>query len=87
MDKLRINLNTALFNAGLVGFIKILNRGDISYEINFDELIIDAADLKSADLAQLYIDETIEKYKESTKIYDTINTIENLLISNAPLLC
>lgn len=83
MDKLRINLNTALFNAGLVGFIKILNRGDISYEINFDELIIDAADLKS-DLAQLYIDETIEKYKESTKIYDTINTIENLLISNAP---
>ena len=84
MDKLRVNLNTALFNAGIVGFIKILERGNITHERIGDEIIIDANELKSSDLAQLYIDETIEKYKESTKIHNTIGTIEYLLNADAP---
>lgn len=79
MEKLKIGLNTALFNAGLIGFLKIVERGNISHRINGDEIEVDAKQLAEADLAQLYIDETIEKFKKSTRTFRALQEIERLL--------
>ena len=80
MNEVKVRLNTALFNAGMVGFINLLKRGGISYgKTDGDELIVNAKELADADLARLYIDETVDKFKESTKIYSALNKLDSLI--------
>ncbi|MDR1905576.1 MAG: hypothetical protein LBQ27_01480 [Clostridiales bacterium] len=79
MKELRVKLDTALFNAGVLGFKKILDAGNINYRTDGDELTVDAQSLLEADLAELYIDAAIEKFGKTTRIYKSIEAAGGLL--------
>lgn len=80
MEKLRVGLNTALFNAGLLGFIEMLDSNNIKYDDSVpNEIEIDAKKLAEVDLAQMYIDAVIDKFKKSTRVYRALENIERLL--------
>ncbi|MDR3217231.1 MAG: hypothetical protein LBT55_07515 [Clostridiaceae bacterium] len=82
MNEISVRLDTAIFNAGIVGFIKILQRGSIPYVIERDELRINAADFAEVDLANLFVAEAVDKFYKSTPLYSWTNKM-NLLLNSA----
>jgi CRISPR-associated protein Cst1 len=78
-DKITVKLDTALFNAGVLGFIDVLEKGGIDCEKNGDELIFDGQALAKADIAEIYLEAVVEKFKKSTKIYRVITSADGLV--------
>ncbi|MDR0850715.1 MAG: type I-B CRISPR-associated protein Cas8b1/Cst1 [Christensenellaceae bacterium] len=74
-----VRLDTALFNAGVVGLVNILERGGIQHQINRDQLTISKADLIKADLAALYVEAIIDRYKETTRLYTSMSKMNSIL--------
>lgn len=73
MSKLSVNIDTALFNAGILGFIKVLDAGGIKHDENGGELSVNSEDLLGADLADLFIKCVVEKYKKDTELYRALH--------------
>lgn len=69
-EYLRIELDTFLFNAGIVGFCYLLEqqgaRREVEYKLNGQTLFVSKEFLQKIDLAQAYIDAHIQKFGEST---------------------
>ena len=81
----KVSLDTFLYNAGIVGFIQVLENSkaekDKDYIIEGQNLSISKKFLKKADLSQLYIDSMIKKFGDKTRIYKTIQYIEHIINS------
>lgn len=81
----KVSLDTFLYNAGIVGFIQVLENSkaerDKDYIIEGQNLLISKKFLKKADLSQLYIDSMIKKFGDKTRIYKTIQYIEHIINS------
>lgn len=81
----KVSLDTFLYNAGIVGFIQVLENSkaerDKDYIINGQDLSISKKFLKKSDLSQLYIDSMIKKFGDKTRIYKTIQYIEHIINS------
>ena len=81
----KVSLDTFLYNAGIVGFIQVLENAkaerDKDYIINGQDLSISKKFLKKSDLSQLYIDSMIKKFGDKTRIYKTIQYIEHIINS------
>lgn len=81
----KVSLDTFLYNAGIVGFIQVLENAkaerDKDYIIEGQNLSISKKFLKKADLSQLYIDSMIKKFGDKTRIYKTIQYIEHIINS------
>lgn len=81
----KLSLDTFLYNAGIVGFIQVLENSkaekDKDYIIEGQNLSISKKFLKKADLSQLYIDSMIKKFGDKTRIYKTIQYIEHIINS------
>lgn len=81
----KLSLDTFLYNAGIVGFIQVLENSkaekDKDYIIEGQNLSISKKFLKKADLSQLYIDSMIKKFGYKTRIYKTIQYIEHIINS------
>ena len=84
-----INLDTFLFNAGVIGFIEVLeeakaskgesleDRKDFYYEAQ--TLFVRKEFLLNADLSQMYIDTMIKKFADKTNISESIKKIDIIL--------
>lgn len=91
----KVSLDTFLYNAGIVGFIQVLEEAEASKGKNKEEVKNDIKDyyyegqdlyvskkfLKKSDLSQLYIDSMIKKFGDKTRIYKTIQYIEHIINS------
>lgn len=81
----KVSLDTFLYNAGIVGFIQVLENSkaerDKDYIINGQDLSIKKEFLKKSDLSQLYIDSMIKKFGDKTRIYKTTKYIEHIINS------
>ena len=81
----KVSLDTFLYNAGIVGFIQVLENSkaekDKDYIIEGQNLSISKKFIKKADLSQLYIDSMIKKFGDKTRIYKTIQYIEHIINS------
>lgn len=82
---LRIELNTFLFNAGIVGFCYLLEqqgaRREAEYKLNGQTLFVSKDFLQKIDLAQAYIDAHIQKFGEFTafaRFNTEIDSLESL---------
>lgn len=89
----QVSLDTFLYNAGIVGFIQILeeagakkgenkeevmnNKKDYYYE--GQDLFVSKKYIKENDLSQIYIDGMINKFGEKTSISETFKNIEYLI--------
>lgn len=66
----KVSLDTFLYNAGIVGFIQVLENSkaerDKDYIINGQDLSIKKEFLKNSNLAQAYIDAICNKFKSDT---------------------
>lgn len=66
----KVSLDTFLYNAGIVGFIQVLENAkaerDKDYIINGQDLSIKKEFLKNSNLAQAYIDAICNKFKSDT---------------------
>ena len=84
------SLDTFLFNAGIIGFIQVLEEAGASKGKNKEEIKNDIKDyyyegqdlyvskkfLKKADLSQLYIDSMIKKFGDKSTISETFKNID-----------
>ena len=81
----KVSLDTFLYNAGIVGFIQVLENSksekDKDYIIEGQNLSISKKFLQKSDLSQLYIDGMIKKFGDKTRIYKTIKYIEHIIDS------
>ena len=79
----KVSLDTFLYNAGIVGFIQVLENSkaerDKDYIINGQDLSISKKFLKKSDLSQLYIDSMIKKFVDKSTISETFKNIEYLI--------
>ena len=89
----QVSLDTFLYNAGIIGFIQILeeagakkgenkeevmnNKKDYYYE--GQDLFVSKKYIKENDLSQIYIDGMINKFGEKTSISETFKNIEYLI--------
>ncbi|MEI0747871.1 Cas8a1 family CRISPR/Cas system-associated protein [Brachyspira pulli] len=71
----KISLNNFLYNAGVIGFIEVLNIAKINYLIDNKDLYIEKASLVNDNLAQAYIYAICDKFKEDT-FYTKIKSSE-----------
>ncbi|WP_432632254.1 Cas8a1 family CRISPR/Cas system-associated protein, partial [Brachyspira sp.] len=68
----KVSLDTFLYNAGIVGFIEVLEKADAEegkdkdFYIKGQDLLIKKEFLKSPNLAQAYIDSICDKFKNDT---------------------
>ena len=79
MNALKVTLDTALFNAGVVGFVNLLEAGNIEHKIEGDELEINPQSLINADLAELYLEKAVNKFEKTTTLYTVYEDINKLL--------
>lgn len=79
----KVSLDTFLYNAGIVGFIEILENSkaekDKDYFIEGQDLSISKKFLKKSDLSQLYIDGMIKKFGDKSTISETFKNIDYLI--------
>ena len=79
----KLSLDTFLYNAGIVGFIQVLENSkaekDKDYIIEGQNLSISKKFLKKADLSQLYIDSMIKKFGDKSTISETFKNIDYLI--------
>lgn len=79
----KVSLDTFLYNAGIVGFIQVLENSkaekDKDYIIEGQNLSISKKFLKKADLSQLYIDSMIKKFGDKSTISETFKNIDYLI--------
>lgn len=79
----KVNLDTFLYNAGIVGFIEVLENSKAEkgkdYFIEGQDLSISKKFLKKADLSQLYIDGMIKKFGDKSTISETFKNIDYLI--------
>ena len=79
----KVSLDTFLYNAGIVGFIQVLENSkseiDKDYIINEQDLSISKKFLKKADLSQLYIDSMIKNFGDKSTISETFKNIDYLI--------
>ncbi|TKZ33909.1 Cas8a1 family CRISPR/Cas system-associated protein [Brachyspira catarrhinii] len=62
----KISLNNFLYNAGVIGFIEVLNIAEINYLIDGKDLYVEKSCLTKDNLAQSYIYAICDKFKEDT---------------------
>ncbi|ADG71319.1 Cas8a1 family CRISPR/Cas system-associated protein [Brachyspira murdochii] len=84
-----INLDTFLFNAGVIGFIEVLEKSEAHKGTSLDDkkdfyyegqtLYINKKFLLNADLSQIYIDAMIKKFSDKTNISESIKKIDIIL--------
>ena len=89
----KVSLDTFLYNAGIVGFIQVLEKAEASKGKNKEEVKNDIKDyyyegqdlyvskkfLKKSDLSQLYIDSMIKKFVDKSTISETFKNIDYLI--------
>lgn len=89
----QVSLDTFLYNAGIIGFIQILEEAKASKTENEEEvkngvkdycykgqdLFISKKFLNKSDLSQLYIDGMIKKFGDKTRIQKSINYMEHIV--------
>lgn len=79
----KVSLDTFLYNAGIVGFIQVLENSKAEkgrdYFIEGQDLSISKKFLKKADLSQLYIDGMIKKFGDKSTISETFKNIDYLI--------
>ena len=89
----KVSLDTFLYNAGIVGFIQVLEKAEASKGKNKEEVKNDIKDyyyegqdlyvskkfLKKSDLSQLYIDSMIKKFGDKSTISETFKNIDYLI--------
>lgn len=86
---LKVSLDTFLYNAGIIGFIKVLEtaeakKGDSidnkkDYFFEWQDLYVSKEFLLKKDLAQTYINAMISEFGERTSVFDTLQNIEYLI--------
>uniref|UniRef100_UPI00260ADFED Cas8a1 family CRISPR/Cas system-associated protein n=1 Tax=Brachyspira sp. TaxID=1977261 RepID=UPI00260ADFED len=84
-----INLDTFLFNAGVVGFIEVLEESKAKkgeslenkkdYYFEGQTLFVKKNFLLNTDLSQMYIDTTVKKFGDKTNISESIKKIDIIL--------
>ena len=84
-----INLDTFLFNAGVIGFIEVLEKANSHKGTSLDDkkdfyyegqtLYVNKQFLLNADLSQMYIDAMIKKFSDKTNISESIKKIDIIL--------
>lgn len=88
-----INLDTFLFNAGVVGFIEVLEEAKEKHKAKKGESLEDKKDfyfdgqtlfvkkefLLNTDLSQMYIDRVVKKFGDKTNISESIKKIDIIL--------
>ena len=88
-----INLDTFLFNAGVVGFIEVLEEAKEKHKAKKGESLEDKKDfyfdgqtlfvkkefLLNTDLSQMYIDRIVKKFGDKTNISESIKKIDIIL--------
>lgn len=79
----KVSLDTFLYNAGIVGFIEVLENSKAEkgkdYFIEGQDLSISKKFLKKEDLSQLYIDGMIKKFGDKSTISETFKNIDYLI--------
>ena len=79
----KVSLDTFLYNAGIVGFIQVLENSkaekDKDYIIEGQNLSVSKKFLKKSDLSQLYIDSMIKKFGDKSTISETFKNIDYLI--------
>ena len=88
-----INLDTFLFNAGVIGFIEVLEEAKEKHKAEKGESLEDKKDyylygqtlfvkkefLLNTDLSQMYIDRIVKKFGDKTNISESIKKIDIIL--------
>ncbi|PCG20686.1 hypothetical protein [Brachyspira sp. G79] len=84
-----INLDTFLFNAGVIGFIEVLEEVNAHKGTSLDDkkdfyyegqtLFVRKEFLLNTDLSQMYIDTMIKKFSDKTNISESIKKIDIIL--------
>ncbi|WP_304353952.1 Cas8a1 family CRISPR/Cas system-associated protein [Brachyspira innocens] len=84
-----INLDTFLFNAGVIGFIEVLKKSEAHKGTSLDDrkdfyyegqtLFVRKEFLLNTDLSQMYIDTMIKKFGDKTNISESIKKIDIIL--------
>lgn len=80
---LKITTDNTVYNAGIIGFLDVLEECNISYIIHGPVLSIESDDLFKADLGQAFIDLCIKKFYKSTGIFNAVNQAQKLLDSKS----
>ena len=89
----KVSLDTFLYNAGIVGFIEVLEEagaekgkskedvenGVKDYHYEGQDLYVSKKFLQKSDLSQLYIDGMIKKFGDKSTISDTFKNIDYLI--------
>lgn len=79
----KVSLDTFLYNAGIVGFIQILENSkakkDKDYYYEGQDLFVSKEFIKEKDLSQIYIDGMINKFGEKAGISETFRNVEYLI--------
>ena len=81
----KVSLDTFLYNAGIVGFIQVLEealdnkKNEKYFYYKWQDLYIKKEFLKKADLSQLYIDSMIKKFGDKSTISETFKNIDYLI--------
>lgn len=77
MEKLKLVPGDFLKNAGIVGFLRLMDFAGIHPEPGTDDTF-DVQKILELDLAQLVIDAFIEEYGEDTKVFQALKDLERL---------
>ena len=81
----KVSLDTFLYNAGIVGFIQILEealdnkKNEKYFYYKGQDLYVSKKFLKKSDLSQLYIDSMIKKFGDKSTISETFKNIDYLI--------
>lgn len=76
---LKINTDNTVYNAGIIGFLDVLEECKVPNKIDGPTLSIESDDLNKADLGQAFIDLCIKKFYKTTGVFNAITQAQKLL--------
>lgn len=72
-DYITISTDTGLFNAGIVGLIKMLNNLQVDYKMEEQFIKVPKSFFMQENLAEFYLDTIFEKFKDTNRFGKLIN--------------
>lgn len=75
--RITLHLNDALYNAGILGFLRVLEKGKISYELS-DQIISFSSDEMIDKFTNAYFDTLLAMYGSETGAYRFCEALANL---------
>lgn len=74
MDRISFTLRDGIYNAGILGLIKLLEKNGVAHEIDGQDLFVEKTFFERNDLSELYLQMIFDEFEKLSRFNGIINT-------------